>query len=64
MKLLWNYLNKEFDEENECLNDENAVVYIPQTEFAKAAYTKYRKNGHQVQQAIEKVNKLYNRRLK
>lgn len=61
MKLLWNYKIKEFDEEiQDKLTDENAIFYIPQTEFARAAYTKYRKNGLPVTAAIEKVNKLYN----
>jgi len=56
--LKWNYKTQEFDN-TEIDNDEQAVLYIPDTDFAKSAFKSYRKAGLSIGQSISKTIKLF-----
>ena len=58
IKLLWNYMTREFDSHVE-LSDEDAIKYIPDSDFAESIYNTYRQNGLGIEESIRKTIKIY-----
>jgi hypothetical protein len=57
-KLFWNYKTEEFDK-LDIESDEQAILYVPDTDFAKSAFKFYRHHGFDLKDSISKTIKLF-----
>lgn len=56
----WNFEKGEFDILHEIPGkDEEAIKYIPASEFSKTAYRKFRKAGKNIKESMKSVLELF-----